>query len=59
MALVLDLASGMIVSDKVGGIVFTKYGECMFKLVLFDIAVGSKVAAGGASRNEIFAGEKS
>lgn len=58
MALVLDLAAGMVIADEVGGVVFTKNGEGLFKLVLFYVAVGSKVTTGGASRNEILAGEK-
>lgn len=58
MALVLDLAAGVVIADEVGGVVFTKDGEGLFKLVLFYVAVGSKVATGGASRNEILAGQK-
>lgn len=58
MALVLDLAPGVVIADEVGGVVFTENGEGLFELILFYVAVGGKVAAGSASRNEILAGEK-
>lgn len=58
MALMLGLAAGMVVTDEVCGVVFAKNGEGLFKLVLFYVAVRSKITAGGASRNEIFAGQK-
>lgn len=58
MALVLDLSAGMVIADEVRGVVFTKNREGLFKLVLFYVAVRSKVTAGGASRNEILAGQK-
>lgn len=58
MALVLDLAPGVVISDEVRGVVFTENGESLFELVLFYVAVCSKVAAGCASRDEILAGEK-
>lgn len=58
MALVLDLAAGVVIADEVCGVVFTKNREGLFELVLFYVAVRSKVTAGGASRNEILAGQK-
>jgi len=58
MALMLDLASGVVISNQVCGIVFTENGESLFKLVLFYVAVCSQVTTGSASRNEILAGEK-
>ena len=58
MALVLDLAPGVVIADEVCGVVFTENGESLFELVLFYVAVCSKVAAGSASRNEILPREK-
>lgn len=58
MALVLDFAPGVVIADQVCGVVFTENGEGLFELILFYVAVRSKVAAGSASRNEIFAGEE-
>lgn len=58
MALVLDLAPGVVIADEVRRVVFTENGEGLFELVLFYVAVRGKVAAGGASRNKILAGEK-
>jgi hypothetical protein len=37
---------------------FTKDGKSLIELVLFNIAMSSEVTAGGASRNEILAGEE-
>jgi len=56
----LDLSAAIIIAaDQVRGIVFTQDSEGLLKLVLFNVTVGCKVAAGRVSCNKVAAGEES
>lgn len=56
----LNLSAAIIVAaDQVRGVIFAQDTESLFKLVLFYVTVGCKVAAGRVSRNKVAAGEKS
>lgn len=36
----------------------TQYRQGLFELILFDVAMGSQVAASGASRDKVFPGQE-
>jgi hypothetical protein len=55
---VLNLPPTVGIAHQIRRVMFTEYRQGLLELVLLDIAVGCKVTAGGASGNEIFAGQQ-
>jgi hypothetical protein len=55
---VLDLPPTVGIAHQISRVMFTEYRQGLLELVLFDIAVGCKVTAGGASGDKIFAGQQ-
>lgn len=55
---VLDLATAVVISNQIGGILIPKNRQSLIELVLLDITVGGEVATGAASGDEVLAGKK-
>jgi hypothetical protein len=45
-------------AEEVGGVVITEDGESLFEFVLFDVAVGGEILAGGIPRDQVGSGEQ-
>lgn len=53
---VLNLATTIVAPDQIGWVLFAKNQESLVELVLFDVAMGRKVATGAVFCDKVSAG---
>lgn len=54
----LQFTAAVGAANQVRRIMVSQDRQGLFELVLFDVAMGGEISAGGTSRDEVFAGQE-